>query len=785
MPGIRKREFANPPAVYRPGYFWCINDRMDPTELIGQLRDMAAHGALSVCLHPFPKEFRPTTMPSTMEPPYLSPAYFGVIREIVAACERLGMNYWLYDEGGWPSGGACGQVMALDPERYARTVIVDKGHGPEVSRDPYQPAGPAPYPNILTPGVTEHFIRLTHEAHRQWVGAHLGKTIRFAFMDEPSMPATQPGSRLTWTADFGEVFRRCKGYALEPHLADLLTYPPASRAIQQVRVDFHDVCSQLFLERFMLPIRTWCRKNRILSSGHLNGEDEPRGNADYGFGHILRALRALDLPGVDVIWRQLFPGVRSHAFPKYASSAAHQTGRRLALAEVFAVYGNGLQPREMKWLIDYLLVRGITTFVLSNITQTKRDHQMAGCRPHLGPVDPLWKYSDLLHEYIARLGYMLSRGRPVVTTALYHDIRAIWAGGDDREDAIRHHNALSEQLLRSQCEFDFIDDDQLAAAAVENGALRIGRMRYDTLVMPPSTWITDQAAAAVERFRTAGGKVVGPETLASIEPLVKLTPASADIRVCKRLIGNQALYFFTNEANRPMSVEIRLSETANVVLCEPHDGKLYAVPSQGGAFRWEFEPYGSALFLVGGRADGPLPPPVCGREMVLAEGWTLRPLVCHRPGRHEYEVTPVQAESRPAAPGDWRTDLGDDFSGDAVYALEFTSPVDGPAVLDLGEVLYACSVTLNGKAAGRQFFGPFRFAVTVRQGVNRLAVTVSNTLANAIAPDAVERYWATSCPPVSPYESRQRVSERDSLASGMLGPVRLILPGGDTGHAEA
>jgi hypothetical protein len=779
MPGVRRGEFSEPPEVYRPGYFWCINDKMDVKELISQLRDMAAQGARSVCLHPFPKEFRPTTMPSAMEPPYLSPEYFKVIKKVVAECERLGLNYWLYDEGGWPSGGACGQIMKIDPERYARTYIVDHGNGPEVSREPYEPRGPVPYPNLITPGVTDHFIRLTHERHRLSVGKHFGKTIRFAFMDEPSLPSTQPGSRLTWTADFGTVFRRRKGYALEPYLADLLKYPSANREIQRVRVDFHDTCSQLFLERFMLPIRKWCRKNSLISGGHLNGEDEPRGNADYGFGHILRALRALDLPGVDVIWRQLFPGVRSHVFPKYASSVAHQTGRRFALAEVFAVYGNGIQPRQMKWLIDYLLVRGITTFVLSNITQTRRDHGMAGCRPHLGPVDPLWKYSDLLHRYISRLGYMLSQGRPAATTAFYHDVRSIWAGGKDREAAIEHHNLLSEKLLQMQCDFDFIDDDQLSEAVIENGILKIGRMRYNTLVMPPSEWVTDNAAAAVNAFSRSGGRVVGPDTLSQVAPLVRLTPASDSIRVCKRLLGKQALYFFTNEAAETVKLKIGIPDRGSIVLCQPDDGKLYGVPSDGGAFEWEFEPYGSALFLTGAKADDPLPEPVSGTEIGLKDGWTIRPLVSHRPGKHEYEIETLKAEPRQAALGDWREYVGGGFSGDAVYSLEFVSPVAGKAVLDLGKVLYACSVKLNGRVVGREFFGPFRFAVRLRQGVNRLDITVSNTLANAISPAEVETYWAEKCPPVSPYESRQRVFERDSLPSGMLGPVKLILPSAD------
>lgn len=386
--------------------------------------------------------------------------------------------------------------MKRDPVGYARTTIIDRGQGPEVWREISPQPGPAPYPDLLTPGVTDDFLRLTHEGYRRAVGDHFGRAIRWVFTDEPAMPATQPGRCLTWTADFGAVFRRQHGYALEPHLADLLCWPPPSRAVQEVHVDFHDTCSRLFLERYLLPGRRWCRRHRLLSGGHLNGEDEPRGNTDYGYGHILRALRAMDLPGVDVIWRQLFPGGRRHVFPKYASSAAHQTGRRLVAAEIFAVYGNGLQPRQMKWLVDYLLVRGINTFVLSNYTQTRRDHGMAGCRPHLGPVDPLWKYADILHGTIARLGAMLSQGQPVVPTALYYDIRAIWAGGADRDAAIDWHDRLAERLLETQCEFDLIDDDQLAAARIEGRRLRIGRQRYEAVVMPPSSGRACRAACS-------------------------------------------------------------------------------------------------------------------------------------------------------------------------------------------------------------------------------------------------------------------------------------------------
>lgn len=74
-----KRSFADPPAHFHPGYFWLINDRIDEAQLIAQLRDLAAHGAMSVCLHPCPPEFRPRIMPTYVDRPYLSKSYFHLL----------------------------------------------------------------------------------------------------------------------------------------------------------------------------------------------------------------------------------------------------------------------------------------------------------------------------------------------------------------------------------------------------------------------------------------------------------------------------------------------------------------------------------------------------------------------------------------------------------------------------------------------------------------------------------------------------------------------------------
>lgn len=768
-----KKLFLLPPNQFSPGYFWFLNDRLETRRLLAQLRDMHAHGARSVCLHPFPKDFRPVTLPSTMSPDYLTPDFFRIIRRIVAECEKLGMNYWLYDEGGWPSGGACGQVMRLAPEQYARCWLTGNPASPTREAEAYHPETASPNPNLLHPEVTPHFLRLTHERYRRAVGEHFGQTIRFTFTDEPTMPATKPGERLAWTDDFPDYFRRKKGYPVETCFPALLgPVETDDPELLQKRIDYYDVRADLYIERYLRPIRRWCRKNHLLSGGHFSGEDEPMGNLTAGFGHILRALRALDVPGVDVIWRQLFPETgKNLPFPKYASSAAHQAGTNVVMAEVFGVYGNGLTPAEMRWLADFLLVRGVTAFVLGVYPYSTEGPRMSEERPHFGAMNPLWKYQTEFHQYLERSGCLLAQGKPGLSTAFLFDIRSIWCGGQTATQAVAAHLDMSRRLLERQCDFDYIDDDQLAAARIVDGALRIGRMRYDTLVLPPSNWISAPATRQAAAFQAAGGRVVGEDDLDTVAPVAMVEPACPGLRACRRDLGRQAVYFFCNETTTPVTATISLREQDGVVLCSPTDGTFYAVPADAGRFAWTFPASGSALFLTGAKADAELPPDPAP-FLTLADGWTLRPLLQVLAEKSDYETFAPAAPAQPTALGDWRPQLGDDFSGDALYATEFLSPTAGPAVIDLGDVRYAASLRINGRKPLAKFLAPFRFAVELRRGRNRLEVTVSNTLANCLSTPAVARRFQTIIPQC-PYEERQHRFEQNSLASGLFGPVTI------------
>ena len=66
--GFDRAAFAEPDNVFAPAFFWFWNNHLDKDRLCAEVDDMADHGAKSICIHPFPKGFRPRIQPSDMEP---------------------------------------------------------------------------------------------------------------------------------------------------------------------------------------------------------------------------------------------------------------------------------------------------------------------------------------------------------------------------------------------------------------------------------------------------------------------------------------------------------------------------------------------------------------------------------------------------------------------------------------------------------------------------------------------------------------------------------------------
>ena len=100
------KSFFEPQKEFAPIYAWVWNGRITREETDTQLEEMKRLGIKAMYIIPEPKEFRPNTMPTELEPGYLTDDYLEEYAYALKKARDNGMYCWLYDEGGWPSGGA-------------------------------------------------------------------------------------------------------------------------------------------------------------------------------------------------------------------------------------------------------------------------------------------------------------------------------------------------------------------------------------------------------------------------------------------------------------------------------------------------------------------------------------------------------------------------------------------------------------------------------------------------------------------------------------------------------
>ena len=840
VPDFNPRDFLQPEAVLWPGYFWLWNAPVTPDLWRAQLADMAAHDAKSVCLLPMPHAFRPDSTNNSLDPDYLTPEYFERVREAVEEAARLGMAWWLYDEGGWPSGQALGKVIQDYPQLTRRSITRERAPSDEPFLVPadalalvvdgpgakHIPPGERWTPtrsdqtawlyrisssgsvDLLNPDATARFINLTHDAYARALSQHFGKTVKFTFTDEPSAGMPQPPKSIPWFPGLPSAYEALSGRSFFSDLPHFFLEPGPDMPLEaaRARVALYDVVAARFAEAYFTPLKQWGRPHGLASGGHLGGEDETFGAVKYGFGHLTRQLRCLDVPGVDLIWRQLFPGRDGQSnFPVAAASAAHQNGTRFAFSESFCVYGNGLTPAQMKWLTDYQYLRGINLLVLGCYPLSTRDHHMTGERPHFGPVNPLWDHLPGYHAYVARLGYTLSVGQPLLNTALYYPSRDLWAMGLTAKDAVDSYEAVGLELMARQCPFDLIDDDMLSTATLRGKSLTVGAMHYDTIVCGSVNWMHPQAHQRLAAFAAAGGKVLcvyqppacdgmgSTPSAASFRtgtaleaavwagPLITLSPPSRGLRVVGRQLSRQRLLVLFNEGQQPYQGSI---STAGDTVSELDlvTGTITTEPVKAPDLRFSLDPGETKAFrLSRGR------PRFTRNALVTQDSITIDPAQIHAVsgkqfvvGEHDFETRTRTFERVPLAQSAvWKTWLGEDYSGEVDYQFDFQVPESwrGSALrLDTGPIEYAATVYLGGTKAGYLLWPPWRILLPAcHPGPHTITIRVANTLANELTSARVGQDWSQKKGPgwPSPYHARALQFEKESRGGGFSAPILL------------
>ena len=799
MPTFDSARFQSPPPENASVYAWPWNGPITRELIDRELDEMLSFGVRSVYVIPMPADFRPTNMRTPLSPGYLTDAFFELIAYAARAARARGMTFWLYDEGGWPSGSADRRVVALEPDlirqdlicrtirlpasvayRPTHEVIAAFSNGARVHAgdrfdedrllDEYcaKRAAATALATPLDRRATDIFIRLTHERYAAALGEMSGSYAHYMFTDEPSthMPA--------WRNELDRLFMEEYGYDLTERLPVLFD-PEKYNAPEdeQTRIDYYALCGKLFREEYMRPIRDWCRSHGMALCGHLNNEDNLWAARQNGCGSLLASLRLMDMPGVDLIWRQLIsPDMTASPqpagipfFTRFASSAARQNGGNLCVSESFNIYGAGLTWDQMRAIANGQFVRGLTVLNVMNVPANRERVTPLAMRPCYTPEVPGISHMRAINGLIDRTQYLLQLGDALIDTALYVPDRDELADG---ETACRATDAFLKEglaLEHAGIDFDLIDDEAIRLATFEDGALRIGKAAYRHIVVPECRYMPADVAEKLQR-------------LSPFTPQPVIRCENADLRARRLALENgDRLYFLTNESGTACASRVRFDESAPAYRLSLEEGTIHHPElSENGDVIVKLEAGQACAFLF---TEDALKTEPAYRDVAAwgIHDFTSAPVSAYRIDDMGIRRDEINVPFRPAQLGGWCDRLGEAFSGEVHYrtTVEPECAVKPGDVyrLKLGKVAYSARVLVNGEEVALAAMSPFEVTFAAPQGAFELTIEVANTPANEIVHTDVIDCWPKD--EIGSYHEKTLLFERESLDGGLYGPVTLTL----------
>jgi len=505
---------------------------------------------------------------------YMSEEYFEKYRCALEAAREFGLSIIIWDENGFPSGFAGGEIEQDYPQYTAKqldmtelaakggqTVTAEAGEGFEgavaMNTLTYErmdisgfaasgilkwtaPAGEwrVMLFNCVTAGQAQvafrkakivdyldreavgKLIELTHQRYYDRFSEFFGEVIKYAFYDEPAFWHVD-GGRI-WTPKFKAKFAEKHGFS-PVSLYPALWYNIGDDTAWARNLLF-GFRAGLYASEYIGSLANWCHEHGILLTGHLDQEEIV--NPVSISGDVIKVLGQADYPGVDEI--TLYR--RGSCAYKLASSAAVNYDKERVMCEVYGDMGEHM-PVEvlLKEGMD-MLAKGINFFVPHG-TWYSNDPSRINFPPELSFrsekfAEPLAQYN----EYAHRCCEILSGGQQIADIAvLYpiHDLQAqcyfgpgeAYKGGVNPEYS--DYLELGEMLmLDARRDFVFIHPEILEERCAVRGAElhldnQVNAQHFSAIIMPGMEAISIESLRKIAKFYDDGGRVLAFSRLPS------------------------------------------------------------------------------------------------------------------------------------------------------------------------------------------------------------------------------------------------------------------------------
>jgi alpha-L-rhamnosidase len=338
------------------------------------------------------------------------------------------------------------------------------------------------------------------------------KALRAFFNDSYEVDDAQGESN--WTPNFFAEFERRRGYDLRGSLPALLGKDSPEKNAR-VLCDFRETISDLLLDEFTLTWRRWAAsKGKII-----------RNQAHGAPANILDLYAASDIPETEgqEILRM-----------KFASSAAHVTGKPLASAEAATWLNEHTLATlaEVKQAADKFFLGGVNHLVYHGTPFSPESEPWPGwlfyAAVHFGPTNSFWNDFDALNRYVARCQSFLQAGKPDNDVLLYYPIYDGWAQTPQTARGMLPHygggiesplgQADGQTLQDGGYSYDLISDRQLRSVKFAGGGLQTGGAAYKAVVLPETRFIPNETFELLVALAREGATIIVRNSLPSDVP---------------------------------------------------------------------------------------------------------------------------------------------------------------------------------------------------------------------------------------------------------------------------
>ncbi|MGN6539696.1 MAG: glycosyl hydrolase [Ginsengibacter sp.] len=331
-----------------------------------------------------------------------------------------------------------------------------------------------------------------------------------------------------WSTNVFEEFAKRRGYKLEEFLP-LLAGNGNADSVRRVIADYRETIGEMLLENFTIPWTNWAHKMGALTRNQAHGSP----------GNLIDLYAAVDIPECESFGTTKFdiPGINfdpkwMHAsdsralFQKFASSAAHITGKKYASSETFTWLREHFHTAlsQCKPELDQLFLSGINHVFFHGTPYSPKGAPWPGWQFYasvdFSPYNTIWHDIPAFTKYISRCQSFLQQGEPDNDVLVYWPLQDVWYNqqgsliyqlpinkiADWLEPTSFYQ--LSKKMTEQGYSLDFISDKYILQTTLQSKLLKTPGASYKALVIPSCHFMPESTMKAILELAKNGAKVI-------------------------------------------------------------------------------------------------------------------------------------------------------------------------------------------------------------------------------------------------------------------------------------